>query len=227
MYHIPPCQPCFHTIVHIQSLSENALGITDMSTMAYAAKPCIGTWSKVLNVLRLTIWNLPGVDKGMAGTGGNGDDLIICRINLLLSAKVFFKLRLEDRIALEVVRADHRAKGEALLVHAVSQGPQRSWTKLRKVALHWLGEQEVNESNVALEPVPPDPLELIRVVVAKESSQALGRAPEILLIPLTVSHQKISQFSWILCPILPSHGLLAEEPAIVVEVDELIEHVHA
>ena len=46
-----------------------------------------------------------------------------CRINLLLGAKVVFKLCLEGRIALEVVRAYHRAKGEALLVHAVSEGP--------------------------------------------------------------------------------------------------------
>ena len=127
MYHVPPCQPCFHTIVHIQSLSENALGIANVSTMAYTAKPCIGTWSKVLNVLRLAIWDLPCVDKGMAGTGGNGNDLVLCRINVLLGAKVIFKLGLEGRIALEVVRANHRAKGEALLVHAMSQGPQRSW----------------------------------------------------------------------------------------------------
>ena len=63
--------------------------------------------------------------------------------------------------------------------------------------------------------------------MAKESSQALGRTLEVLLIPLTVRHQEISQFCWILCPIFPSHGLLAEKPAIVVEVDELIEHVHA
>ena len=90
----------------------------------------------------------------------------------------------------------HRAKGEALLVHAVSQGPQRSWAKLRKVALHWLGEQEINEGNVALEPIPPDPLELTGVVVAQESSQALGGSPEVLLVPLTVSHQEISQWSW-------------------------------
>ena len=156
-----------------------------------------------------------------------GDNLILCRINPLLCAKVLFKLRLEGRIALEVVRADHRAKGEALLVHAVSQSPQRSWTKLREVALHRLSEQEVNESNVTLKPIPPDPLELIGVVVAKKSSQALGRASEVLLIPLTVSHQKISQFSWIFCPKFPSHRPLAEKPAIVVEVDELIEHVHA
>ena len=52
--------------------------------MADAAKPCIGTWSEVLNILRLTIWNLSGVDKGMAGTGGDGDNLILCRINRFL-----------------------------------------------------------------------------------------------------------------------------------------------
>ena len=91
----------------------------------------------------------------------------------------------------------------------------------------WRGEQEVNEGNIALELVPPDPLELIGVVMAEESRQALGRSLEMLLIPLTVIHQQVSQGSWILCPILLNHGLLAEEPAIVVEVDELIEHVHA
>ena len=112
-------------------------------------------------------------------------------------------------------RAYHRAKGEALLVHAVSQGPQGSWAELRKAALHWLGEQEINEGNIALEPVPPDPLELIGVVVAKESSQALRSTPEVLLVPLTVGHQEISQVCWILCPIIPSHGLLAEKPAII------------
>ena len=63
--------------------------------------------------------------------------------------------------------------------------------------------------------------------MAEESSQALGRALEVLLIPLTVIHQQVSQGSWILCPILLNHRLLAEEPAIVVEVDELVEHVHA
>ena len=181
----------------------------------------------MLNVLRLAIWDLPCIDKGMAGTGGNGNDLVLCRINLLLGAKVVFKLCLEGRIALEVVRAYHRAKGEALLVHAVSQGPQRSWAKLRKVALHWLGEQEINEGDIALEPVPPDPLEPIGVVVAKERSQALRSTPEVLLIPLTVSHQELSQVCWILCPIIPGHRLLAEKPAIIVEVDELVEHVHA
>ena len=131
MYHIPPCQPYLRTIVHIQSLSENALGIADVSTMAYAAKPRIGTWSKVLNVLRLAIWDLPCVE-GMASAGDNGDDFILCRINLL-GAEVLLKLSLEGRIALEVVRANHHAKGEALLVHAVGQGPQRSWAKLRKL----------------------------------------------------------------------------------------------
>ena len=102
--------------------------------------------------------------------------------------------------------------------------PERLWLQ---VALHWLSEKKINESKVTLKPVPPDPLELIRVVVAEKSSQALGRASEVLLVPLTVRHQEISQFSWILCPELLSHRLLAEEPAIVVEVDELIEHVHA
>ena len=63
--------------------------------------------------------------------------------------------------------------------------------------------------------------------MAKESSQALRSTPEVLLVPLTVGHQEISQVCWILCPIIPGHGPLAEKPAIIVEVDELVEHVHA
>ena len=88
MYHIPPCQPCLHTVVHIQSLSEDALGIANVSTMANTAKPCIGTWREVLNILRFSFGDLPRVDKGVAGAGCNGDHLILRGINLLLSAKV-------------------------------------------------------------------------------------------------------------------------------------------
>ena len=63
--------------------------------------------------------------------------------------------------------------------------------------------------------------------MAQESSQALRGTPEVLLVPLTISHQEISQGCRILGPIIPGHRLLVEEPTIVVEVDELIEHVHA
>ena len=124
MYHVPPCQPYLHTIVHVQSLSEDTLGIADVSTMADTAKPCIGAWSEVLNILRFSLWNLPRVDKGVAGAGGNGDHLTLCRINLLLSAKVLFKLVLEGWMAAKIVRAYHCTKGEALLVHTVSKSPQ-------------------------------------------------------------------------------------------------------
>ena len=92
--------------------------------MAYAAQSCTGTWSQVLNILRLALWDLPRIHEGMAGTGGNGNDFILCRINLLLSAEVVLELLLESWIALEVVRANHRAKSEPRLVHTVSQGPQ-------------------------------------------------------------------------------------------------------
>ena len=73
--------------------------------MADAAKPCIGTRGKVLDVLRLTIWDLPCVDKGMASAGGNGNDLIICRINPLLSAKVSRRL-----VGMSQRVFDHREK---------------------------------------------------------------------------------------------------------------------
>ena len=76
-------------------------------------------------------------------------------------------------------------------------------------------------------PVPPDPLELVGVVVAEQGSKALGSTPEMLLVPLTVCHQKPRKSRWIFCPEVLSHIFLAEKPAIVVEVDEAIEHVHA
>ena len=74
---------------------------------------------------------------------------------------------------------------------------------------------------------PTDPLELIGIAMAEQSSKALGSTPEVLLIPLTIPDQQLSESRGIFCPEAFGHLLLAEEPAIVVEVDEAIEHVHA
>ena len=76
-------------------------------------------------------------------------------------------------------------------------------------------------------PVPTDPLELIGVVVAEQCSKALGSTPEVLLVPMAVCNQQLSESRWILCPEVFTHRFLAEKPAIVVEVDEAIERVHA
>ena len=85
MDHVAPCKSCANSIVDIKSLSEDALGIANVSTMADTAKPCIGAWCEVLNILRFSFWDVPRDDKGVAGTGCNGDHLILCGINPLLN----------------------------------------------------------------------------------------------------------------------------------------------
>ena len=87
MDHVAPRKSCANSIVDIKSSSEDALGIADVSTMADTAKPCIGAWCEVLNILRFSLWNLPCDDKGVAGTGSNGDHLILLGINPLLNAQ--------------------------------------------------------------------------------------------------------------------------------------------
>ena len=153
-------ESCANSIIDIKSESEDALGIANVSTMTDTAKPCIGAWCEVLNILRFSFWNLPRDDKGVAGTGGNGDYLILLGINPLLHTQVLIEPVLEVWATAEISGANRSAKGEALLVHAVSKSPQGSRTQLRKVALHHTSEKEVNEGNVTLGPVPSDPLEL-------------------------------------------------------------------
>ena len=78
--HVAPRKSCANSIVEIKSESEDALGIADVSTMTDTAKPRIGAWREVLNILRFSLWNLPRDDKGVAGTGGNGDYLTLIGI---------------------------------------------------------------------------------------------------------------------------------------------------
>ena len=77
--------------------------------------------------------------------------------------------------------------------------------------------------NITLGPGPSDLLELIGVTVAEQGSEALGSTPEVLLVPLTVFYQQLSESRGIFCPEVLGHLLLAEKPAIVLEVDEAIE----
>ena len=58
-------------------------------------------------------------------------------------------------------------------------------------ALHHTGEEEVNEGNVTLSPVPPNALELWAVVVAEQAGKHLGCPTEVLLIPLAVRHKQV------------------------------------
>ena len=82
-------------MVDIKSEPEDALGIADVSTMEDTAKPCIGAWCEVLNILRFSLWDLPCDDKGVAGAGCNGDHLILFGINPLLNTQVLIKPVLE------------------------------------------------------------------------------------------------------------------------------------
>ena len=86
--HVAPRKSCANSIVDIKSSSEDALGVADVSTMADTAKPCIGARCEVLNILRLSLWNLPRDDKGVAGTGSDGDHFILIGINPLLHTQV-------------------------------------------------------------------------------------------------------------------------------------------
>ena len=122
--HVAPCKSCANSMVDIKSLSEDALGIANMSTMADTAKPCIRAWREVLNILRFSFWNLPRDDKGVAGAGCNGDHLILRGINPLLNTQVLLELVLEGWMTTEIVSTYRCAKGEALLVHTVSKSPQ-------------------------------------------------------------------------------------------------------
>ena len=60
----------------------------------------IGANGQVLNVFRFSFWNLSRDNKGVACTGGNGDNLILSRINLLLLCKVPVELHQEVRVRL-------------------------------------------------------------------------------------------------------------------------------
>ena len=112
-------------------------------------------------------------------------------------------------------------------VHTVSKSPQRSRTQLWEVALHHTGQEEVNQGNVFLNPVPSNALELWSVVVAEQTGKHLGCFAKVLLIPLNICHKQLSESCWILCPEVLVHTLLAEKPAIHVEAEDAIEHVHA
>ena len=103
MDHVAPCKPCFHTIVDIKSLSEDALGVADVSTMADTAKPRIGAWREVLNILRFSFRDLTCDDKGVAGTRCNSHHLILSGINPLLTLQVLLKLPLEGWMTTKVV----------------------------------------------------------------------------------------------------------------------------
>ena len=207
MDHVAPRKSCANSIIDIKSESEDALGIADVSTMTNTAKPCIRAWCEVLNILRFSLWNLPRNDKGVAGTGSNGDYRILNGINPLLHTQVLIKPLQEVRATSEITGADSSAKCEALLVHAVSKSPQGSRTQLRKVAPHHTSEKEVNEGNVTLSPVPPDTLELCAVVVAEQTGKHLGCATKMPLVPLAVCHQQLSESCWIFCPEVLSHSV--------------------
>ena len=97
--HVAPRESCSNSIVDIKSCPEDALGIADVSTVTDGAMCGIGTRGQVLNVLRFSLWNFPCDDKGMAGTGGNGDNLVLCRINLPLLREVPIKPHQEDPIS--------------------------------------------------------------------------------------------------------------------------------
>ena len=89
----------------------------------------------------------------MAGAGGDVDELICSGINPLF-LQVPVELQQKVGISTEVVGTSDDPEGEALLVHAVSKCPQRCWTQLRKVALHHICLEEVDKSNLTLDPAP-------------------------------------------------------------------------
>ena len=163
----------------------------------------------------------------MTGTGSNGDYLILSGISPLLHTQVLVKPLQEVRVTSEIAGANSSAKGKALLIHAVSKSPQGSRAQLRKVAPHHTSEKEVNEGNVTLGPVPPELwisglllwrsrlvsiLDVLRkccscrwLSVTSNSVRAVGS-----------SAQKFSVTSF-----------WRKKPAIHVEAEEAIEHVHA
>ena len=63
--------------------------------------------------------------------------------------------------------------------------------------------------------------------MAEQTGEHLGCPTEVLLIPLSVCRKQLSESCWILCPEVLVHILLAEKPAIHVEAEKAIEHVHA
>ena len=67
---------------------------------------------------------LPGDHKGMTSAGSNGDELVGSRINPLFLCQVPVEVQQKVGIAPQVVGTFNSAKGGALLLHAVSQGPQ-------------------------------------------------------------------------------------------------------
>ena len=136
--HVAPRESCSNSVIDIKPCPEDALCFADMSTMTNATILGIGACGQVLDVLRLSLWNLPRDDKGVAGTGGNGDNLVLCRINLPFLREVPVEPHQEVPISSKVVGTNRGAKCEALLVHAVSEGPQTRRTQLREVALHHL-----------------------------------------------------------------------------------------
>ena len=163
----------------------------------------------------------------MAGAGGNGDKLILSRINLLLLRQVPVEPHQEVRVSSKIVGTYDCSKGEALLVHAVSKSPQGCWTQLREVALHHIGQEKVNQGHVTLDPVPSEALELWTVVTAEQHGEHHRHLAKVLLIPLDICNEHLCECRWILCPELLLNSLLAEKPTVHVEAEYAIEHVHA
>ena len=63
--------------------------------------------------------------------------------------------------------------------------------------------------------------------MAEQHSEHLGGLAKMPLIPLNICYQQLSESCWILCPELLLHLSLAEEPAVHVEAEYVIEHAHA
>ena len=62
--------------------------------------------------------------------------------------------------------------------------------------------------------------------MAEQHGEHLRHLAEVLLIPLEISNTHLCEICWILSPELFLHILLAEKPAVHVEAEQAIEHVH-
>ena len=113
-------------------------------------------------------------------------------------------------------------KAKRLLVTQCASAHNDAGHKSRKVPLHHICLEEVDQDYVALNPVPPQKADLLISTVAKQCGDHLGHPPEVLVIPLSISGQQLSEWPWIFHPVLAAHWLLLEEAAVQVEVEHPI-----
>ena len=142
------------------------------------------------------------------------------------------KVHQEVGITPQVVGALDTREGEALAYPygepSAHKDAGHKVGKLRFITSVWRNfQEEVNQNSVTLNPVPPQITELLIIAVAKQRRDHLGHLTKVLLVPLGVPDKQLSEGCWLLWSKTPPLLTFCfEKPAIHVEAEHAIEHVH-